>query len=136
MLGRIDVDPASNAVAQRVVQATTWFNKKKDGLSQEWHGTVFLNPPYSAALVEKFTAKLVEELDAGRTTAAILLVDSSTSARWFQALLERFPVCFVEKRSSSTTRRAEGHRTATDRPSSTLAAMSPRSCGCSARWGS
>jgi DNA N-6-adenine-methyltransferase (Dam) len=56
-----------------------------DGLSRPWEGCVFLNPPYSADLVGKFTAKLVTHHQAGDVTAAVLLVNNATDARWFQA---------------------------------------------------
>ena len=37
-------------------QAPLWFHKDIDGLSQHWHGNVFMNPPYSSAKkwVERF----------------------------------------------------------------------------------
>ena len=42
------------------------------GLRQPWPGTVYLNPPYKLPDVARFIGKLCEELDAQRTTAAIL----------------------------------------------------------------
>jgi hypothetical protein len=45
VLGTIDLDPASDAQANLVVQATHYFTVADDGLSQEWAGQVFLNPP-------------------------------------------------------------------------------------------
>ena len=97
-LGSIDLDPASNAAAQAVVRATRWYSKADDGLAQSWAGRVFLNPPYSRGLIDVFTEKLVAEHDAGRVTAAVLLVNAATSSDWFKALLARFPVCWVAKR--------------------------------------
>ena len=41
----IDLDPASCAKANKVVNATKYFCKRQDGLRQEWRGRVFLNPP-------------------------------------------------------------------------------------------
>lgn len=49
--GRIDLDPASSAKAQKMVRAGDWFgldhpnSDRRDGLCGEWEGTVFLNPP-------------------------------------------------------------------------------------------
>ena len=37
-MGQIDCDPASSAIANRAVGATTFFSKDQDGLSQLWHG--------------------------------------------------------------------------------------------------
>jgi DNA N-6-adenine-methyltransferase (Dam) len=64
VLGRIDLDPASNARAQKTVKAGAYFTEKDDGLQQEWRGNVWLNPPYGD-LVGEFIAKLSAELAAG-----------------------------------------------------------------------
>lgn len=82
-MGSIDVDPASHERAQIVVQAATYYTAKDDGLTKEWIGNVFLNPPYNSGLIEKFIAKLFDELRAGRTRAAILLTNNNTDTRWF-----------------------------------------------------
>lgn len=98
VLGRIDLDPASCAYAQRTVGATRWYGVRDDGLLQQWRGRVFLNPPYSYPLVERFTAKLIAEHDAGNVPEAICLVNNATDAAWFHRLLDRFPACFVRGR--------------------------------------
>jgi ParB family chromosome partitioning protein len=109
VLGTIDVDPASCAIAQATVQATTFYTLYDNGLHHSWPGTVFLNPPYGWPEVEHFCGKLVEEWDAGRTTAAIILVNSATETAWFQLLAQRAAVvCFPRKRI------AFGHPTRTD----------------------
>src|SRR5690349_5728470 len=76
----IDIDPASNDAAQAVVQATTFYTLETNGLAHEWPGRVFLNGPYSN--VAPFVTKLLEELDAGRTTEAIVLVNARSSSAW------------------------------------------------------
>jgi phage N-6-adenine-methyltransferase len=91
--GTIDIDGASNAKAQKVVRATRYFTQDDDGLAQEWHGTVWLNPPYSRK--DEFITKLLDELAARRTTAAVLLTHNSTSATWWQrAAKGARQVCF------------------------------------------
>lgn len=84
VLGSIETDPASCESAQKRVRAKTYFVKAQDGLAQSWHGTVWLNPPYARGLISKFVDKLLAELDAGNVTAAILLTNNETEARWFQ----------------------------------------------------
>jgi hypothetical protein len=46
-LGNIDLDPASCARANEIVQADTFFCRGDDGLNENWSwcGHVFLNPP-------------------------------------------------------------------------------------------
>lgn len=99
VLGEIDLDPASNERAQTVVMAETYLTQAEDGLSQEWRGTVWLNPPYSHPAVEHFVAKLLEEVEAGNVTAAIVLVNNATDTGWCQALLAASAaVCLVKGR--------------------------------------
>ena len=84
VLGSIDLDPASNDKANKVVGAATYYTKEDSGLDKEWHGTAFLNPPYKQPLVAEFTRKLVDEFIGGRVTAAILLTNNSTDTKWWQ----------------------------------------------------
>lgn len=96
VLGGIDIDPASNDIAQKTVQALAHFTKKDDGLTKPWPGRVWLSPPNS---IGKFIDKLLAEYACGNTTAAILLVNAQTDAAWFQrALLRADAVAFPGKR--------------------------------------
>lgn len=83
-LGEIDLDPASNEVAQETVGAGDFYAAEDDGLSQDWRGRVFLNPPYERGLIDSFVTKLVTEFDAGNVTSAVLLVNNATEVEWFQ----------------------------------------------------
>lgn len=99
-LGDIDLDPASNAHAQRTIRAAKFYSKQDDGLSQEWNGRVFCNPPYSYPLIERFTNKLLDEWKADRVKTAVYLVNNCTDAAWFHLLLRLAPVCFTAGRIS------------------------------------
>jgi len=95
VLGSIDVDPASCAAAQRVVQARRFFTIEDDGLTQEWAGRVFMNPPYANALITRFVDKLVMSFETGTTTAAIILTNNGTDVAWFVHLLTvASAICF------------------------------------------
>lgn len=83
VLGKIDLDPASCEYANRTVRAARYFSEENDGLCQEWFGRVWMNPPYSADLVGKFTRKFVEEYDAGHISEGIVLVNNATETAWF-----------------------------------------------------
>jgi phage N-6-adenine-methyltransferase len=100
VLGKIDLDPASNTKAQRNVQAKAYFTKQDDALTKEWYGRVFCNPPYSAAAIKAFTEHLLEEVDADRVIEAIYLVNNCTDAGWFHSLAQRFPFCLTRGRIS------------------------------------
>lgn len=98
VMGDIDLDLATCAAAQEVIRAKAFFTKEDDGLAQSWHGQVWLNPPYSASLVQEFVDKLCAEHDAGHLTEAVVLVNNATDTAWFHSLLERFPACILRRR--------------------------------------
>jgi ParB family chromosome partitioning protein len=83
VLGVIDLDPASCQLAQRTVKAERYFTFLDDGLAHEWHGRIYLNPPYHRQLGPQFVDKLIAEYAAGNVTAAILLTNNSTDTIWF-----------------------------------------------------
>jgi len=86
-LGEIDLDPASCATANQVVQAGEYFTADQDGLAQAWRGRVWLNPPYSRDLCVRFADKLLEELLRGNVQQACVLVNNATDTQWCQKLL-------------------------------------------------
>ena len=94
VMGSIDLDPASCNVAQIIVGATTFYTIFDDGLSKEWNGNVWLNPPH-----HRFVNKLVTELATGRIKQAIMLTNNSTDTDWFQEAVSACQaVCFVKGR--------------------------------------
>jgi ParB family transcriptional regulator, chromosome partitioning protein len=99
VMNSIDLDPASNDIAQRTVKADRYFTVADDGLAQEWQGRVWLNPPYSQPQIQQFIEKLVAEYESGRMSEAILLVNNSTDAKWFQtAAAACSAICFTRGR--------------------------------------
>jgi phage N-6-adenine-methyltransferase len=99
VLGSISLDPASNGMAQTVVQADKFFTESDDGLKHEWHGTVWLNPPYTQPDISHFIDKIVEERISGRMTAGIMLTHNYTDTAWFQkAARNAEAMCFTRGR--------------------------------------
>ena len=99
VMGAIDVDPASNVIAQETVKAATFYTVAQNGLAQEWRGRVWLNPPYSQPEIGHFVDKLVAEITACRTVEAIMLTNNSADTAWFQkAARNADAICFTRGR--------------------------------------
>ena len=97
VLGRIDLDPASSEIANRVVRAEQYFTIEQDGLRQEWRGHLWLNPPYSRK-AGAFVKKAFEAHVRGQVTEAILLLNGySYDASWFWPMWG-FTLCFARNR--------------------------------------
>jgi phage N-6-adenine-methyltransferase len=86
VLGTIDLDPASSEIAQRNVKAKTYYTIDDNGLSQEWFGNVWMNPPYTGGLIDQFIEKLRSHVSASEVEQAIVLVNNATETKWFQSL--------------------------------------------------
>lgn len=54
-----DLDPCA-PLTPLYSTAQTMYNKLDNGLSKDWFGRVWLNPPYSRPLIEQFIRKMVE----------------------------------------------------------------------------
>jgi len=83
VLGKIDLDPASSEKANLIVQARKFYSEKDNGLTKQWNGKIWLNPPYAQPLIEHFVEKMVEERSAGRVTEAIMLTHNYSDTTWF-----------------------------------------------------
>lgn len=86
VLGEIDLDPASSALANKTVRAANIFTAEDSGLQQDWAGRVWMNPPYSRILLPKFVDKFLQEYRADRVTHGIVLTHAYTDTEWFHKL--------------------------------------------------
>lgn len=115
VMGGIDLDPASNPMAQKNVQASEYFTAADDGLEQDWRGRVWLNPPYTALVINKFVDKLVNHYIKDDISQAILLTNNNTDTSWFHiAARHSNAICFTRgrinflKRDGSTSSPTNG----------------------------
>ena len=98
-LGSIDLDPATALDAQKTVRAARFFTRDDDGLKHEWHGRIWLNPPYAQPDIARFIDKPLMEVNAGRATQAILLTHNYTDTGWFHAAAGQCAaLCFTRGR--------------------------------------
>lgn len=126
VMGSIDLDPATNALANAFgVFATTIYTKEDDGLSKPWAFNVWLNHPFhrgeracpedrkkckKGVCKERghidhdipsnadWIRKAITETESGRVTQLVGICFSSTSEAWFRPLLN-LPLCFLTPRT-------------------------------------
>lgn len=111
-----DMDPASGE--GDVVPARMKVRRPYDGLTAEWSGRVWLNPPYGPSAVP-FIERMVNHANG------ILLVAARTETRWFQkAASAADVVCFLRDRLHFV--RADGYQ-ARSSHASVLMAWGPAS---------
>jgi phage N-6-adenine-methyltransferase len=97
----IDLDPATSLEANRTIKATFIFTKEDNALAHDWHGRVWLNPPYGKTNNKSnqglFADKLLAEYRQDKVSEAILLVNLYWSYDWF-APLRSLPMCIPDNR--------------------------------------
>ena len=81
--GQIDLDPASCEMAQKTVRAKKYYTEEDNGLTKEWSGNVFLNPPFS--MLKAFSKKLISSGES--LTRAIFIGRMDVGTEWGQAML-------------------------------------------------
>lgn len=95
LYGQIDLDPASSDLAQKKVNAKTYYTIKDDSLNKKWFGKVFLNPPYSSKEISQFIEKLINSLNDIKEV--ILLTNNNTDTRWFLKAVENCNIALFTK---------------------------------------
>ena len=103
VLGEIDLDPASNDVAQAWIKAGTYYTAEQDGMIQPWFGRIWCNPPYGKTQpkgreAKDWLSKAITSYQSGDVDAAILLLNR-TGAVWYRNLRKQVTAfCEVDER--------------------------------------
>ncbi|BAU13772.1 hypothetical protein LEP3755_43130 [Leptolyngbya sp. NIES-3755] len=92
----IDLDPCCNDRENPHTPSRQQFTIEDDGLSQPWHGKVFVNPPYGNALKD-WANKVAIEYESGNAQQILFLVPSRTDTQWYKRLSE-YPRCNIHGR--------------------------------------
>lgn len=99
VMGGIDTDPATSEIANRTVQAAQIFTAEDNGLTKQWSGRVWCNPPYAQPLIAEFAEAIASKFEAGEIEQACVLVNNGTETGWFQRMLQAASaVCFPRSR--------------------------------------
>lgn len=72
-----------------------YFTPPQDGLSQEWSGVCWMNPPYGRE-ISKWMKKAYES--SMRGAAVVCLVPSRTDTKWFHDFAMKGEIRFVKGR--------------------------------------
>ena len=104
-LGPFDCDPCAAPADVRPFQiASTQWTEKDNGLTKDWHGVVWMNPPYSRVLLRQFCEKMAEH---GNGIA--LLINRQDNVLWQEVIFPtaasmifmRHRVCFIRPDGST-----------------------------------
>lgn len=99
VMGGIDTDPATSEIANRTVQAAQIFTAENNGLTKQWSGRVWCNPPYAQPLIAEFAEAIASKYETGEIEQACVLVNNGTETGWFQRMLQAASaVCFPRSR--------------------------------------
>jgi len=96
--GQIDLDVASCAEANKIVQAEEYFAEGDDTLNMAWIAhSVWMNHPYGRGQNTFWIDKLIGEVTLGHISEALCLTNVATSTKYCQRLLE-YPTVFFNHR--------------------------------------
>ena len=110
VLGKIDLDPCSCAVANETVRAEEFITREQDALHISWPlvSTLYCNPPYSAGVVGKFVERILEHYDSGGFKSGIVLINNVSDTKYWQRLARASALyCMTDHRISFINQQGE-----------------------------
>jgi len=90
--GAFDLDPCAN---HNNSKADLYYTKEEDGLSKEWKGKVWMNPPYGREII-KWMKKAYDSSLSG--AMVVCLVPSRTDTKWWHEYATKGDVEFIRGR--------------------------------------
>ena len=84
VMGSIDLDPASNFIANSWIKASKIYTIENQGLDKEWSGNVWMNPPYDSKSLKPLVDKIIS---SESIKSAIVLCNNNTDTKVGQKLL-------------------------------------------------
>lgn len=81
--------------AKENAKCTTYFTIEQDGLSQEWTGVCWMNPPYGKE-IGKWVKKAYEESLKG--AKVVCLLPARTDTKWFHDYCTKGKIEFIKGR--------------------------------------
>ena len=93
----IELDPATEV--DNPTGAREFFTEEDDGLSREWRGNVFLNPPYGAGF-RTWAEKVHGSASAGAHIVALFPPTRAETGYWQEHILTEYltALCYVRRR--------------------------------------
>jgi len=90
--GIFDLDPCSD---HDNAKADLYYTKSEDGLSKEWRGKVWMNPPYGREIVKWMKKAYESSLDGAMV---VCLVPSRTDTKWWHDYAMKGKIEFIKGR--------------------------------------
>lgn len=90
--GPFDLDPCASPETAKCSQ---FFTPEDDGLSQDWFGKVFMNPPYGKNII-RWVRKAYQESQRG--CMVVCLLPASTDTIWFHKYCLKGEIRFLRGR--------------------------------------
>ena len=91
-IGGFDLDVCAN---QENAKCQKFFSKEDDGLSQDWNGKCWMNPPYGKE-IGYWMKKAYESSQRGATV--VCLVPSRTDTKWWHDYAMKGKITFIKGR--------------------------------------
>jgi phage N-6-adenine-methyltransferase len=92
LIGGFDIDVCAN---QDNAKCQKFFSKEDDGLSQDWIGKCWMNPPYGKE-IGHWMKKAYESSQSGATV--VCLVPSRTDTKWWHDYAMKGKITFIKGR--------------------------------------